>query len=308
MKTRKTFEIEIERNNVTPAQFLAYLRSQQKKHPEMSSDFDLAWFRSESWCSEYHDGNPDEKPCASEIVKEKPYEKQTYIRNFDGSCFNEIIEFDFWDETTGHGYYYTVNVEVDEEDKEANTAEMLAGIAQRAERKAERNEKKAAEIREYIETEGEWLTDWYKTSQTTEAEILDREAAELREKAAACRRGTAAETEPEAEQETDGETETATDDSTEAEEAETVQRVTWWDAEAVRRACVRNDLYTRGDCSAYSAMLESITGTEPTDKELLRVAKDIQAHSEDQSITNVMYILYHEAVTTTFCINGNCEI
>ena len=30
----------------------------------------------------------------------------TIVRIFDGDCYNEICEFTFDDEKTGHGYYY----------------------------------------------------------------------------------------------------------------------------------------------------------------------------------------------------------
>ena len=38
-----------------------------------------------------------------------PYDFQTYILNHDGSMYNEICEFTFDDEKTGHGYYYQAN-------------------------------------------------------------------------------------------------------------------------------------------------------------------------------------------------------
>ena len=37
-------------------------------------------------------------------------------------------------------------------------------------------------------------------------------------------------------------------------------------------------------------------------------AKDIAAHSKDQPITNVLYILENEAITTTFLIDGRDDI
>ena len=78
-----------------------------------------------------------------------------------------------------------------------------------------------------------------------------------------------------------------------------------WDFNSVREACIRNDLYTRGTNEAYSAMLDMADRTEPTTKAMYLVAKDIQEHSEDQTITNVMFILEREAVITTFEINGS---
>ena len=188
MKRIKTFEIEIERSNVTPAQFLAYLRTMQKKHPEMSNDFNLAYFKAGNDLNfEYHDGTPETRPTAAEKSVSRPYAMQTYILNFDGSIFNEICEFEFDDETTGHGYYYTVNYEVAEEDREANEAEYFASLASRAGEKIERNEKKAAKIREHIETESRWLTSYYIETKTAEAERIDRENAELQKVIKECR-------------------------------------------------------------------------------------------------------------------------
>ena len=50
-----------------------------------------------------------ETPCRAETCKTLPYDFQTYILNNDGSMYNEICEFTFDDEKTGHGYYYQAN-------------------------------------------------------------------------------------------------------------------------------------------------------------------------------------------------------
>lgn len=183
MKTAKTFEIEIERNNVTPAQFLAYLRSMQKKHPEMANDFNLSVFEAEGWSSSYTSALPSEKPCEAERITDKPYQKQTYIRNFDGTTYNEIIEFDFDDEKTGYGYYYTVQIDVADEDREANTAENVSAIirrraeqADRQEAKAEKTEQEANEAERRGYTAQGWID-----SKRTDAAMLRREAAETRD-------------------------------------------------------------------------------------------------------------------------------
>lgn len=182
MKTTKTFEIEIERHNVTPAQFMAYLRSMQKKHPEMAADFDLDMFSREGWSFNYSNALPSEKPCESERGTDKPYEKQTYIRNFDGTTYNEIIEFQFDDEKTGYGYYYTVQIDVAEEDREANTAENVAAIIRRRAEQADRQEVKA-EKAEQEANEAErrgYAAQWWIDSKRGEAARLRREAAETR--------------------------------------------------------------------------------------------------------------------------------
>lgn len=159
------YQIEIQRSNVTPAQFIAYIRLQCKKKgidfymtlddfanvPEdrayMSSydvingikkchfakyathteyrrktasaifgEFKRYFYRDEfeeyketkihRWDSDW---DATDAPCKAETCKTFPYDHQTYILNWDGSCYNEIIEFTFDDEKTGHGYYYQVN-------------------------------------------------------------------------------------------------------------------------------------------------------------------------------------------------------
>ena len=41
----------------------------------------------------------------------KPYQMQTFIKYPNGDVYNEICEFDFWDDKTGTGYYYLKNVQ-----------------------------------------------------------------------------------------------------------------------------------------------------------------------------------------------------
>lgn len=185
MKTTKTFEIEIQRSNVTPAQFLAYVRSRvdAKGGKYCRSDLELDYFKRGddlNFDTEHEDGMREKSIS-------KPYEMQTYIRYANGACYNEICEFEFDDEKTGHGYYYLVNVDAAPEDQDANTAETLEGIAKRAERAAERATKKAAQIREYLTREGQWLMECYVRTQTWEAGRLDREAAEAMQRATECR-------------------------------------------------------------------------------------------------------------------------
>ena len=115
MKTKKTFEIEIQRSNLTPAQFLSYVRrSVDRKGGEMlRGDLSLGYFKA---------GNDLNFDTEHDGMREKsisrPYEMQTYIKYEDGACYNEICEFEFDDEKTGHGYYYLVNVETVEETAE----------------------------------------------------------------------------------------------------------------------------------------------------------------------------------------------
>ena len=81
-----------------------------------------------------------------------------------------------------------------------------------------------------------------------------------------------------------------------------------WSDDSVRAACIGNNLYTRGTCEEYSRMLEMVEVMNPTYENLYTVARDIKEHSKDQTITNVMFILEHEAVITTFEIDGSDEI
>ena len=86
-----------------------------------------------------------------------------------------------------------------------------------------------------------------------------------------------------------------------------IQRIQEWSYGSVRRACIKNDLYTRGDNESYSEMLDFVDENPVTDMNLYLVAKDITEHSKYQTIANVMYILINDAVTTYFEIDGNPE-
>jgi hypothetical protein len=51
----------------------------------------------------------EDAPCKAEKFCQFACNYQTYVLNFDGSCYNEICEFTFDDDKTGHGYYYQLN-------------------------------------------------------------------------------------------------------------------------------------------------------------------------------------------------------
>lgn len=158
------YSIEIERNNVTLAQFLRYVRQQCEKKgiyveierktfekPLSESSYNysvidgekkchsaeyrtvtklrrkLASYQTEKGFTRYYYTDEFEEyeetelcrydwterganaPCKSEICKSFAYDTQTFILNWDGSMYNEICEFTFDDEKTGHGYYYQAN-------------------------------------------------------------------------------------------------------------------------------------------------------------------------------------------------------
>ncbi len=109
------YEVELSRQNVTPAQFLAYIRNyvDNKGGRYIRSDLELDYFRAGN------DLNFDVKHDPKEyygVVAEKsvsrPYEMQTYIRYENGAVYNEICEFNFDDDKKGYGYYYLLNIHV----------------------------------------------------------------------------------------------------------------------------------------------------------------------------------------------------
>lgn len=126
----KKEELELTRHDVTPAAFLAYVRSMIKKHNIDSidpADINLEYFAAGNDLNFDISGrmNPN-AACQHEKSVSKPYEMQTYCLNWDGSCFNEIIEFTFDDEKTGHGYFYMINTWYTDAEAEAAEAEAEA--------------------------------------------------------------------------------------------------------------------------------------------------------------------------------------
>ena len=112
------FEYESMRHNVTPAQFLSYIRHQvdKKGGKNLRSDLSLSYFAAGNDLNFdiKHDDPESFNYGTVEKSVSKPYQMQTYIRTADGNVYNEICEFDFWDEKTGTGYYYLLNVTVEE--------------------------------------------------------------------------------------------------------------------------------------------------------------------------------------------------
>lgn len=85
-------------------------------------------------------------------------------------------------------------------------------------------------------------------------------------------------------------------------------RVRTWNFWSVRDACIKNNLYTCGTSQEYDNMLDHVSNLEPTTAALFHIAMDIVGHSEDQTVTNIMYILERDAVITTFEIDGSDNI
>lgn len=73
-----------------------------------------------------------------------------------------------------------------------------------------------------------------------------------------------------------------------------------WSADSVRATCIRNSLYTRGTGADYDHMLSWVDRLYPNTENLYFIADNILEHSEDQTVTNIMFLLEREAVATTF--------
>lgn len=128
MKTR-TEQLELTRHNVTPAQFLAYVRQQIKKRDFngiCAIDIRLDDFKRggdiEFNINNTHLG-PQNSGVHREVSVSKPYEMQTYVLNWDGTVYNHIMEFDFDDDKKGTGYFYYICT-VEEESQEESQEEI----------------------------------------------------------------------------------------------------------------------------------------------------------------------------------------
>ena len=115
---KANYTIEIQRRNVTPAQLLSYVRRRLKATggDAFCGCLDLDYFAAGS--EPNYDTERDGTHC---ISHSKPYSMQTYIRQ-DGRLYNEICEFEFDDEKTGHGYYYLIDAETEADTPDAETA------------------------------------------------------------------------------------------------------------------------------------------------------------------------------------------
>lgn len=193
----KKEELEIMRHNVTPAQFAAYVRQQIKKHnltTICAGDIDLEYWKKGGdleFDIRHDDSEKETAPCKAESSISKPYEMQTYIRQWDGTCYNEIMEFSFDDEKTGTGYFYFICTWNEEEAAEAPAeTESSMEEAESSKREAEASQaetenykavapKKAKEICEKLGLET-WTDDGGKTffctnKAETEVYIFDSE-------------------------------------------------------------------------------------------------------------------------------------
>ena len=76
-----------------------------------------------------------------------------------------------------------------------------------------------------------------------------------------------------------------------------------WSMYRMRRMCMDNDLYTSGGVSEYNNMLGFVDTTKPTYENIYLVAADINAHSENQTVENIMYLIERHVVVTMFGVD-----
>ena len=174
MKTNKTFEIEISRSNVTPAQFLSYVRrSVDRKGGEMlRGDLGLAYFAAGNDLNfDIHHEEPEFDGLHEKSVS-KPYEMQTYLHYSNGAVYNEICEFTFDDEKTGHGYYYLVNVEAVEEE-EQTAEEIVKTVTEKVEQTRTRSAWERG-VKEYAEELLEELAEAVEGGYVDESDLSNR--------------------------------------------------------------------------------------------------------------------------------------
>ena len=76
--------------------------------------------------------------------------------------------------------------------------------------------------------------------------------------------------------------------------------------EDVKRFCIHNNLYTRGDCEDYAKMLKTVGKADScTPQLIITIAKDIAEHSDAQdakinlSLGNIAFYLYEDVMLTS---------
>lgn len=81
-----------------------------------------------------------------------------------------------------------------------------------------------------------------------------------------------------------------------------------WSIYSVSHTCVKHGLYTGGTNKEYENMCLRVDGLSPDPENIYSIAEDIQKHSVNQTITNIMFLLERDAVATTFEIDGRDDI
>lgn len=118
------YEVEFERNNVTPAHFLASIRAALKAKNIDTFVIDTKEFanperpcnhgynvtdgvkHSTDFITGYNWKLEPDNDFKAEHNRSLPYDYQTYYRYNSGEVYNQIIEFTFDNEKTGRGYFY----------------------------------------------------------------------------------------------------------------------------------------------------------------------------------------------------------
>lgn len=98
--------LELHATNVTPAQFLGYIRAMAKKK---NIQLDVLSTKEFANLEDTSMGSLIEGHDEYDFWYTKPYEYQTCFKHKDGTTFNEICEFTFDDDKRGHGYYYLLD-------------------------------------------------------------------------------------------------------------------------------------------------------------------------------------------------------
>ena len=130
--------IELQRSNVTVAEFFNYIKKQCAKkgmdfgldrdefeNPRVTHDMGyhvtdgIKYVHMKDGPSQQFDGK--DAGAQAEIFRVKPLDYQCYVLNFDGSCYNEICEFTYDDDKRGFGYYYQLNKDALEQECRTNT-------------------------------------------------------------------------------------------------------------------------------------------------------------------------------------------
>lgn len=86
----------------------------------------------------------------------------------------------------------------------------------------------------------------------------------------------------------------------------------FFDVDRIRQMCIKRNLYTRGDCQHYSAMLDFARDADVTTENLVKIAQDIAEHSNLQAyssngsycecVENFIYVLANECVWRDYVI------
>ena len=68
-----------------------------------------------------------------------------------------------------------------------------------------------------------------------------------------------------------------------------------WSFDNVRHMCVTNALYEHGTNKDFEKMLVFVMKHEPTEENILLVARDIEKHSSEWNVEELVYLILHEA-------------